>query len=124
MRFTGLCLITESVATLSSFYEKILATTANGNDIHAELDVDGCYLAIYARNAANTDMGFSLNAVYGTGNTTLMFSVDDVDEEYRRLKPLVDRFITQPTTYPWGTRAFHFYDPDGNIVDFVNKQVE
>lgn len=119
MTFMGICLMTEDVPRLVEFYTNILGTTFSGDEVHSEAQMDGAHLAIYSRTASNEQMKFGLSAVYGTGNVTLMFKVDDVDAAYARVRPLVSRFITEPTTYPWGARAFHFFDPDGNIVDFV-----
>ena len=115
----GICLITEDVRRLVSFYEAVLGVKGEGDDIHMELHTDGCGMAIYAREAAERDMGFDFSAHWGTGGTTLMFRVDDADREFERLQSIVPAFMTTPTTYPWGARAFHFRDPDGNIIDFV-----
>jgi len=115
----GICLITEDVPRLAAFYQAILQVGGEGDDIHMELRTDGCGMAIYAREAAERDMGFDFSAHWGTGGTTLMFRVDDADREFERLQSIVPAFMTTPTTYPWGARAFHFRDPDGNIVDFV-----
>jgi len=117
--FTGICLITENVPRLVEFYRNILDTSFSGNDLHSESKVGGAYFAIYSRAASNEQMQFGLGSVHGTGNVTLMFKVDDVDLEYERIRPLLSDTIAEPKTYPWGARAFHFFDPDGNIVDFV-----
>mgnify|MGYP001179618604 CR=1 FL=1 len=119
MNLFGICLITEDVNRLSSFYQAVLQTEAEGSDVHVTLQTESCGLAIYDRGAAERDMGFDFRDHWGTGGTTLMFRVADVDAEFERLQPIVPSFMTTPTTYPWGARAFHFRDPDGNIVDFV-----
>lgn len=119
MNLFGICLITQDVTRLSSFYQKVLQAEAEGSDIHVNIHTEGCSLAIYDREAAERDMGFDFREYWGTGGTTLMFRVPDVDAEYERLKAVVPSFMTTPTTYPWGAQAFHFRDPDGNIVDFV-----
>lgn len=119
MNLFGICLITQDVTRLSSFYQTVLQVKAEGSDIHVNIHTEGCSLAIYDREAAERDMGFDFREFWGTGGTTLMFRVPDVDAEYERLKTVVPSFMTMPTTYPWGARAFHFRDPDGNIVDFV-----
>jgi catechol 2,3-dioxygenase-like lactoylglutathione lyase family enzyme len=56
----------------------------------------------------------------GYGSFTIGFEVEDVDEEYERLKTLGVRFVKLPATYPWGARSVWFRDPDGNIVDFYS----
>lgn len=118
MKLIGICLISEDVQRLVGFYTRVLDIEFIGNDIHAEARIEGSSFAIYARAAANEDMHFGLGNVHGTGNVTLMFQVHDVDAEYERVCPYVQTFITKPQTYPWGARAVHFFDPDGNIVDF------
>ena len=66
-------------------------------------------------------MKFSYPANASCGYTTLMFLVENADAEYEKLQQLNISFITSPTVYPWGTKAFHFRDPDGNIIDFVER---
>ena len=119
MNLFGICLITENVRRLADFYQAVLQAEVEDGDIHVEVRTEGCGLAIYSREAAERDMGFHFDGQTGTGTTTLMFRVADVDAEFERLQPIVPAFMTRPTTYPWGARAFHFRDPDGNIVDFV-----
>jgi uncharacterized glyoxalase superfamily protein PhnB len=46
------------------------------------------------------------------------FCVDDVDAVYRNLTDVVEDFVNQPTTMPWGNRSLLFRDPDGNLVNF------
>lgn len=121
MTFMGICLITENVPKLVDFYKNILGTTFSGDVQHSESQIEGAQFAIYSRTASNEQMKFGLGPVYGTGNVTLMFRVKDVDAEYARVREFISSPITEPTTYPWGARAFHFYDPDGNIVDFVSQ---
>jgi len=119
MTFMGICLITENVPRLVEFYKNVLRTTFSGDDVHSECHIDGANFSIYSRNASNEQMKFGLGPVQGTGNVTLMFKVNNVDAEYSRVRSHISNSITEPTTYPWGARAFHFFDPDGNIVDFV-----
>lgn len=124
MRFmNGICLITENVQKLAAFYEKILQTKADDmNDVHVNIGVEGGSITIYAKSAAENDMGFSFDQYNGTGMVKFSFAVGDVDAEYERLKSLnLDiAFVAVPTTYPWGARSMHFRDIDGNIVCFGN----
>ncbi|MEW6754154.1 MAG: VOC family protein [Candidatus Latescibacterota bacterium] len=118
MTFSGVALITEDVAALTRFYEQVLQTQAEGGGVHAEVRTRGAALAIYAKSAAERDMGFSFDQFGGTGKVALGFAVEDVDAEYERVQGLGVVFVTRPTTYPWGRRAVHFRDPEGNIVGF------
>jgi uncharacterized glyoxalase superfamily protein PhnB len=47
----------------------------------------------------------------------LEFRVDDVDKEFEKLENVVDDFVQQPTTQPWGNRSLLFRDPDGNLIN-------
>lgn len=118
MTFLGICIITDDVVSLSEFYINVLQATADVNDVHTEIIIKGAALSIYSRSAAEKDMSFNFEKYSGNGKVTLNFNVDDVDLEYERLKALGVEFITTPTTYPWGNRAVHFRDADGNIVGF------
>ena len=114
-------LITENVSSLVAFYEKVFRVKAEGDAIHSTLHLDGLSLAIYSKQASMDDMKFSYPVGAGRGYTTLMFLVDSADGEYEKLRHENISFMTRPTAYPWGTKAFHFRDPDGNIIDFVER---
>jgi len=116
MRLNDICIITDDVPRLARFYEAVFQTKADGDETHAALDAAG--LAIYAKKAAENNMGFDFSRYWGSGNFTIGCNVGDVDSEYDRLKALGVEFITTPTTWPWGARSMHFRDPDGNIVCF------
>ena len=51
-------------------------------------------------------------------NMCLAFTVEDIEEEYRRLLNLGVKIIEKPTKRPWGATNMSFYDPDGNVVYF------
>ena len=118
----GICFITDDVRRLVEFYEKVLQIEAEDvNDIHVNLTLDGGGITIYSKKAAEDDMGFDFDDHGGAGLCKISFVTDDVDAEYERLKSLdiAVNFMAPPTTYPWGSRAMHFRDPDGNIICFV-----
>lgn len=123
MKFAnGICLITEDVRKLAEFYQKVLQTKIDINDVHIEIAVEGGGITIYSKSAAEKDMGFNFSKYHGTGMSKFSFYVENVDAEYERLKSLNMNieFVAVPTTYPWGARSMHFRDLDGNIVCFVN----
>ena len=66
---------------------------------------------------------FSLsdNTLPSTKDIALIYIVDDVDSEYRRLLSL-DITNTPPTDKPWGVRSFIIVDPDGNTISFIQNQ--
>jgi len=115
MKLKGICIHTNNVPRLIDFYSTVLCVQAEGDDIHSVLgDVN---LAIWNPGAID-DNKFKTSERF----FTLMFEVEDVDKEYERLKQLDMQieFISQPTTHPWGSRAFGFKDPDGNNIDFLS----
>ena len=120
MIFAGICIITENVSRLSEFYEKVLQAAAEGNDTHVTIQTNGAGMAIFSKNGME-DMVTGSTKYTGNSSSVLMFEVEDVDAEYERLKTMNIEFIIHPTTYPWGSRALWFKDPDGNIVDFYSK---
>ncbi|MNN14362.1 Glyoxalase-like domain protein [compost metagenome] len=52
------------------------------------------------------------------------FQVDDVEAEYMRLKSVVDNWVKEPTTMPWGNRSMLFRDPDGNLINLFQPVTE
>ena len=62
---------------------------------------------------------FGAGAARPADNHTVIieFRVDDVDEEFQRLKQAVGEFVQEPITQPWGNRSILFRDPDGNLIN-------
>jgi len=122
LKFTNdICLITEDVRKLAEFYEQVLQSKTNDmNDVHVNIAVEGGGITIYAKSAAENDMGFDFTQYHGTGMVNFGFGVENVDAEYERLQSLHlgIEYVAVPTTYPWGMRAMHFRDLDGHIVCF------
>jgi catechol 2,3-dioxygenase-like lactoylglutathione lyase family enzyme len=123
------CLITEDVKRLVGFYEPVLGMRAewSGAD-YAEFRTGAGVLAIFAASAQEKYIPGSAEA--GRNKSLILeFRVADADEEFRRLngpavKGLIREWVKAPTTQQWGTRSFHFRDPDGNLVDFFTPAKE
>ena len=49
----------------------------------------------------------------------IVFWVDDVDRQYRRVIDAGYSPSTRPADAPWGERYFHVRDPDGHEVSFA-----
>lgn len=114
MEYVGVSISTNNVPCLVDFYSKVLGMKAEGDEVHSAF-VEA-KLAIWNPGTIDKKKFASSQRFF-----TLMFRVGDVDKEYRRLKQLdinID-FINEPTTFPWGMRAFSFRDPDGNNIDFL-----
>jgi predicted enzyme related to lactoylglutathione lyase len=116
MELKGVCIHTNNVPGLVSFYSKVLNLKAEGDDNHSVFNE--VKLAIW--NPGYID---EIRSKTSDRFLTLMFEVENVDKEYQRLKKL-DMFIlftSEPTDYDLGCRAFGFKDPDGNDVDFLSQ---
>ncbi len=49
----------------------------------------------------------------------LVFVVDDLDEQFKRIEASGARVVTAPETEPWGERFCQFADPNGLIWQLV-----
>ena len=118
MDFVSIRIITGDVARLVDFYQRATGTQANwANEDFAELRTAHGTLTI---GSTRTVALFAPGAVRPADNHTVIieFLVDDVDAVYRNLTGVVEDFVNQPTTMPWGNRSLLFRDPDGNLVNF------
>lgn len=63
--------------------------------------------------------------LFTTSISELCFTVEDIDQEYQRLKALGVNFLSAPQTFDsrrYGlgkSRAVYFRDPDGNILELI-----
>ena len=120
MRFNGICLISRDVTRLREFYEIALQVEAEGNDVHVKLETAGAVLSIFSESGMEQMAPGSIKN-YGHGGFTIEFEVQNVDEEYDRLRSMNVPIVKMPTTQPWGRRSVWFRDPDGNIVNFFSN---
>ncbi|MFF2481349.1 VOC family protein [Paenibacillus sp. NPDC058071] len=124
MNFASVRIITDDMDRLVEFYEKVLGVSAERPaPVFAELVVPSCTLAI---GHSQTAQLFGAGSVVAANNHSVIieFHVDDVEAEYARLKPIVDDWVQEPTTMPWGNRSMLFRDPDGNLVNLFKPVTE
>jgi len=117
-------IITDDLDRLVEFYEKVTGISAERPaPVFAELVLPSCTLAI---GHSQTVPLFGAGSARAADNHTVIieFRVRDVDAEYTRLKPLVDEWVQEPTTMPWGNRSALFRDPDGNLVNLFTPVTE
>lgn len=112
------CLITNDVNRLAAFYAKVLQMQPHqAGENYFEFRTRAGVLALFAADAQEKYIPGS--ATPGQNHSAILeFRVDDVDQEYQRLREFVKPWVKGPTTQPWGTRSIYFRDPDGNLVDF------
>ncbi len=118
MNLVSMRIITEELERLVSFYEGIsgLPATRYTPDF-AELPTPAATLAI---GSTRTIAMFGSDVAQPATNRSVIleFLVEDVDKEFERLRKVVDEFVQEPTTMPWGNRSLLFRDPDGNLINY------
>ncbi|MBF4569497.1 VOC family protein [Plantibacter sp. VKM Ac-2880] len=117
MRLAATRIITDDVDSLVAFYERVTGVTAARlHPLFAELRTDTGTLAI-ASSATIPLLGENAAAPRANRSITLDFLVEDVDAVYTTLQGVVETFVNEPTTMPWGNRSLLFRDPDGNLIN-------
>jgi predicted enzyme related to lactoylglutathione lyase len=124
MNLVSVRLITDDVARLVGFYERVTGTPATwSTDDFAELVTTSGTLAIGSTRTVGLFGPGS--AVAGANRSAILeFIVPDVDAAFADLRGWVPEFVTEPTTMPWGNRALLFRDPDGTLVNLFTPVTE
>ena len=118
MNFVSLRVITNDIKRLVRFYERVTGLSATWyTEEFAELPTSSCTLAIGSKRTMEL---FGSGAARAADNHTAIieFRVDDVDQEFNKLKGVLNEFVQEPTTQPWGNRSLLFRDPDENLINF------
>jgi catechol 2,3-dioxygenase-like lactoylglutathione lyase family enzyme len=117
MKFAQARIVTQDVPGLVRFYRKLTGMTPTGDDHYAELYGQQLSLAISSQRMVELH---SAGAATARANRSMIldFEVADVDQERARLEGLVDKFVLEPKTQPWGNRYMLFRDFDGNLINF------
>ena len=119
-RLKSVCLFTPNVPELSDFYQQVLQVIPEGDASFVTFPLADANLSIFSAQALE-EMAPGLMKDSGSGNCFLEFEVEDVDQEYQRLKGLNVEVIKPPTTQPWGIRSVWFRDPAGNKINFFAR---
>ena len=109
-------IVTRDVPALVRFYRQLTGTTPVGDDVYAEFHGAGLALAISSERTIERH-GAGAATARSNRSVILDFEVADVDAERARLSGLIETFVLEPTTQPWGNRAMLFRDPDGNLIN-------
>jgi len=117
MDFVSIRIITEDVAGLVDFYERVTGERATRyTPDFAELKVGPATMAIAGTGTVPL---FAPGSAVPSANHSVIieFLVDDVDAVHRDLIDVLQDVVQEPTTMPWGNRSLLFRDPDGNLVN-------
>ena len=124
MDFASIRIITDDLDHLVDFYEQVTGVPAERPaPVFAEFVLPSATLPI---GHSQTVRLFGVDTARPADNHSVIieFRVDDVDAEHARLKSLVEDWIQEPTTMPWGNRSILFCDPDGNLVNLFTPVTE
>ena len=118
MNLASLRIITGDIKRLVHFFEKTTGFLATWyTEDFAEIGTNSCILAI----GSTRTLGFFGEGVAepaSNRSVIIEFRVENVDEEFERMKDFVTEIVQEPTTMPWGNRSLLFRDPDGNLINF------
>jgi len=120
MKRAKVTIITSDVARLRRFYEHVIGLSPVGDERYIEFHAPGMTLAI-ANHGRIEATAPGATAPASNRSAVFDFEVEDVDHERSRLAGLVEEFVLEPTTQPWGSRSMMFRDPDGNLVNFFTR---
>ena len=116
MNIGEVCLLTNDVRKLADFYKKLFGVdNCSDDDLHQYIISEETTLTVYNDGTVKNNQN---------QNICLAFTVDDIENEYRKLQALGVRIIEPPTKRPWGAVNMSFYDPDNNVIYFRQLQEE
>ena len=108
MKIGEVCLLTNNVLRLASFYRQLLGVEESSSDETHQFDlVEKTSLTVYNDGTDKNNQN---------QNICLAFTVDDIEKEYEKVLSMGARIIEPPAKRPWGAINMSFYDPDNNIV--------
>lgn len=118
MKVVSLRIITADIKRLVQFFEKATNLTAKwSTDDFAEILTSSFTLAIGSTRTL-AFFGEGLAQAAANKSVIIEFLVENVDNDYERIKDLTRDIVQKPTTMPWGNRSLLFRDPDGNLINF------
>lgn len=118
MNLVSLRIITADIKRLVQFLEKATNLTARwATDDFAEIVTSSFTLAIGSTRTLSF-FGEGIAQPASNKSVIIEFRVENVDDDYERIKDLTSEIVQKPTTMPWGNRSLLFRDPDGNLINF------
>ncbi|MBD5534780.1 MAG: VOC family protein [Lachnospiraceae bacterium] len=122
MRVNSVCIITQDVKRLETFYREVLKREASlSTEQYVEFDIEGRIISFYDLAAYN-DLADEPVILTKESHTFIEIEVEDVHQEYEHLKSMNVKFGKKITTQPWGITSTYFYDPDGNLINFFSRE--
>ena len=108
MRLGEVGLLTNDVIRLANFYKQLLNVDNGSEDaVHQVIIGEETMLTVYNDGTVKNNQN---------QNICLAFTVEDIEEAYRKVVELGAEIIEGPTRRPWGAVNMSFYDPDRNVI--------
>ena len=128
MRPTHIRLLVDDYPGMLRFYSEVMGFAVRleappDDPGYAEFESEPAVLSIYKRGLMNDAVGGGVMSAAGDASV-LIFAVENVDDEVRRLTGIGVEMITQPHTQEaWVLRVAHLRDPEGNLIE-LNEPLE
>lgn len=111
----------EDLERAVAFYRDVLGVEHRFSDeAYAEFSSGSTKLAFFPRSRVVELLGREAPSG-GSPEGEVVFLVDDVDGEARRLREAGVEILTGPVDRPWGHRTIHLLDPDGLVVELAQE---
>lgn len=123
MKFVSVRLIVQNIKDVVQFYERVTGCKADWlAPVFAEIVTP---VAVIAIGSVETVALFKENSAEAGLNRSVIleFRVENVDDEFKRLKEHVD-VVHAPKDLPWGNRTAQFRDPEGTLVSLYTPVTE
>lgn len=118
MKLTSLRIITADLKPLVQFFERVTGLSAQWyTEDFAEIITSTATLAMGSTRTMSL-FGEGLVKPASNNSVIIEFRVENVDDEFERIKDFINEIVQVPTTMPWGNRSLLFRDPDGNLINF------
>lgn len=123
MKFDGIGLFVNDMATMVRFYRDVLGfEIKEGEDaVNVYLIKNGTLFMLYERKNFEKMTNRKYEYLKGlNGHFEIALYVDtfeEVDAEYAKAVEKGAQSILEPTTEPWGQRTCYIADPKGNLIE-------
>ena len=123
MKFDGIGLFVNDMATMVRFYRNVLGfEIKEGEDaVNVYLIKNGTLFMLYERKNFEKMTNRKYEYLKGlNGHFEIALYVDtfeEVDAEYAKAVEKGAQSILEPTTEPWGQRTCYIADPEGNLIE-------
>ena len=125
MNLVSVRIITDDVARLVAFYQRVTGVGASwANDDFAELRTTSGTLAVGSTRTVGL-FGPGVASPAANRSAIVEFLVEDLDGTFAALRADGGLDVVQePTTMPWGNRSLLLRDPDGTLVNLFEPVTE